>query len=110
MKLENGYKVIYEKVVGENRAFYASKSNSFVGADAICEVEIGKFKLIYEKDGQFYGSETGIPTEKDYCFAAFDKVFVEEEIKEDETVEDPENGEVVENEEPTDEPTEEPIE
>ena len=33
------------------------------------------YKIIYEKDGRFYGSLTGIPAEGDYCFKGFDKVF-----------------------------------
>lgn len=102
MKLENGYKVIYEKAADGKRTFYASKSGVFADAEVICEAEIGKFKLIYEKGGRFYGSETGIPAEGDYCFVDFDKVFVkEEEVKEEEPVETPENG---------DEPTEVPAE
>lgn len=105
MKLENGYKVIYEKAADGKRTFYASKSGVFADAEVICEAEIGKFKLIYEKGGRFYGSETGIPTEGDYCFVDFDKVFVKEEVKEEakeeEPVETPENG---------DEPTEVPAE
>lgn len=103
MKLENGYKVIYEKAADGKRTFYASKSGVFADAEVICEAEIGKFKLIYEKGGRFYGSETGIPAEGDYCFVDFDKVFVKvkEEVKEEEPVETPENG---------DEPTEVPAE
>lgn len=103
MKLENGYKVIYEKAADGKRTFYASKSGVFADAEVICEAEIGKFKLIYEKGGRFYGSETGIPAEDDYCFVDFDKVFVKvkEEVKEEEPVETPENG---------DEPTEVPAE
>ena len=103
MKLENGYKVIYEKAAAGKRTFYASKSGVFADAEVICEAEIGKFKLIYEKGGRFYGSETGIPAEGDYCFVDFDKVFVKvkEEVKEEEPVETPENG---------DEPTEVPAE
>lgn len=103
MKLENGYKVIYEKAADGKRTFYASKSGVFADAEVICEAEIGKFKLIYEKGGRFYGSETGIPAEGDYCFVDFDKVFVKvkEEVKEEEPAETPENG---------DEPTEVPAE
>ena len=101
MKLENGYKVIYEVVADGKRSFYASKSGVFADVEAICEAEIGKFKLIYEKDGCFYGSATGIPAEGDYCFVDFDKVFVKEEVKEEETVETPKNS---------DEPTEVPAE
>ena len=75
MDLQNGYKVIYEKAADGKRTFYASKTGVFADAEVITEAEIGKYKLIYEKAGHFYGSETGIPTEGDYCFTEFDKVF-----------------------------------
>ena len=102
MNLQNGYKVIYDSAVNNEHTLYASKTGVFADAEVICEAEIGKFKLIYEKGGRFYGSETGIPAEGDYCFVDFDKVFVkEEEVKEEEPVETPENG---------DEPTEQPAE
>ncbi len=76
MNLQNGYKVIYEKAADGKRTFYASKTGVFADAEVITEAEIGKYKLIYEKAGRFYGSETGIPADDDYCFTAFDKVFV----------------------------------
>jgi hypothetical protein len=79
MNLQNGYKVIYEKAADGKRTFYASKTGVFADAEVITEAEIGKYKLIYEKNGRFYGSETGIPTDNDYCFADFDKVFVASE-------------------------------
>ena len=101
MNLQNGYKVIYEKAADGMRTFYASKTGFFADAEVIAEAEIGKYKLIYEKDGKFFGSETGLPTEDDYCFEAFDKVFVEqsseeetEEEAEDIVGEDPSNPEV----------------
>lgn len=75
MNLQNGYKVIYEKASDGKRTFYASKTGVFADAEVIAEAEIGKYRLIYEKAGRFYGSETGIPTENDYCFKEFDKVF-----------------------------------
>ena len=84
MNLQNGYKVIYEKAADGMRTFYASKTGFFADAEVIAEAEIGKYKLIYEKDGQFFGSETGIPSEDDYCFEAFDKVLVEAEAGSDE--------------------------
>jgi hypothetical protein len=76
MNLQNGYKVIYEKTADGKRTFYASKTGVFADAEVITEAEIGKYKLIYEKAGRFYGSETGVPAANDYCFEAFDKVFV----------------------------------
>ena len=77
MNLQNGYKVIYEKAVDGKRTFYATKNVVCDPAvdDKIIEATIGEYKLIYEKDGQFYGSTTGIPTENDHCFTEFDKVF-----------------------------------
>jgi hypothetical protein len=84
MNLQNGYKVIYEKAADGKRTFYASKTGVFADAEVIAEAEIGKYKLIYEKAGRFFGSESGIPTATDYCFDAFDKVFVEAEVGSDE--------------------------
>jgi hypothetical protein len=75
MNLQNGYKVIYEKAADGKRTFLASKTGFFADAEVITEAEIGKYKLIYERAGRFYGSETGIPAENDFCFEAFDKVF-----------------------------------
>ena len=77
MILQNGYKVIYEKIADDTRTFYATKN---VTCDPtvdtkLVEAKIGEYKLIYEKDGRFYGSATGIPAEGDYCFEGFDKVF-----------------------------------
>ena len=77
MNLQNGYKVIYEKAADGKRTFYASKTGLFADAELITEATIGEYSLIYEKDGRFYGSATGIPTEQDHCFEAFDKVFKE---------------------------------
>jgi len=79
MDLKNGYKVIYEKAADGVRTFYASKNVKCDPTvdDKIVEAEIGKYRLIYEKAGRFYGSETGIPADSDYCFEDFDKVFVE---------------------------------
>ena len=75
MNLQNGYKVIYEKAADGKRTFYASKTGVFADAEKILEATIGEYKLIYEKNGQFYGSTSGIPTENDYCFVEFNKVF-----------------------------------
>ena len=75
MNLQNGYKVIYEKAADGKRTFYASKTGVFADAEKILEATIGEYKLIYEKNGQFYGSTSGIPAEGDYCFTEFDKVF-----------------------------------
>lgn len=76
MNLQNGYKVIYDKAADGKRTFYASQTGTFADATPIGEnFEIGKYKLIYEKDGSIFGSETGIPAEGDHCFAEFNKVF-----------------------------------
>ena len=121
MKLENGYKVIYEKAANGIRTFYASKTGVFADAEQIGEpIEIGKYKLIYEKDGCFYGSESGIPGENDYCFEDLKVVFVKGYVKPSDsengegeengsdapTTGDEESGEVVEGEEPTEQPAE----
>lgn len=90
MNLQNGYKVIYEKAADGKRTFYASKTGVFADAEQIGDIiEIGKYKLIYEKAGRFYGSETGIPADDDYCFEAFDKVFASENAEKTDEVEEP---------------------
>lgn len=92
MTLQNGYKVIYEKTADGKRTFYASKSGVFADAELIAEVELGKYKLIYEKAGKIYGSETGVPAEGDNCLTDFDKAFsvVEEDVEVEETPNEPE--------------------
>lgn len=79
MNLQNGYKVIYEKIADNKRAFYATQTGVCDPEvdSKIVEVNIGDYKLIYEKDGQIYGSTTGIPADGDHCFAEFDSVFNE---------------------------------
>jgi hypothetical protein len=80
MKLQNGYKVIYEKIADGKRTFFADKMDG-TGADQLNDTpfEIGEYKLIYQnnEDGKFYGSTSGIPAAGDHCFSEFDKVFVE---------------------------------
>ena len=90
MNLQNGYKVIYEKTADGKRTFYATKNatcNPEVD-DKIVEATIGTYKLIYEKNGSFYGSTTGIPADGDHCFTEFDQVFkvAEENEAKDEVV------------------------
>ena len=77
MNLQNGYKVIYEKIANGKRTFYATKNVKCDPTvdDKIVEATIGEYKLIYERDGRFFGSLTGIPSTEDYCFENFDKVF-----------------------------------
>lgn len=92
MNLQNGYKVIYEKAADGKRTFYASKTGVFADAEKIVEATIGEYKLIYEKDGKFYGSASGIPTADDYCFEEFRAVFEEGYVAANTaSVEDPEN-------------------
>ena len=101
MNLQNGYKVIYEKAVDGKRTFYASKTGVFADAEKILEATIGEYKLIYEKNGQFYGSTTGIPTEEDYHFVEFDKVFKVAEETETAETEIPEKPNTIEDDIPT---------
>ncbi len=86
MNLQNGYKVIYEKAADGERTFYASKSGVFADAEQIGEaIEIGKYKLIYEKNGKIYCSESNAPKfdengePADTAIEGFDKIFVETE-------------------------------
>ena len=78
MDLKNGYKVIYDVAKGGKRNFFASKTGVFADAKPIfTDVEIGDYKFIYEIDGMFYGSTTGVPTADDRCFTELNKVFIE---------------------------------
>ncbi len=77
MELKNGYKVIYDKAANHEHVIFATKTNSFTGAEEIVSITAGEYKLVYEKAGKFYGSKTGIPADGDYCFVEFDKVFAE---------------------------------
>ena len=93
MNLQNGYKVIYEKIADGKRTFYATRN---VKCDPsvdtkLVEATIGEYKLIYEKNGRFYGSETGIPAADDHCFEGFDEVFIKKPEEESVTpaVEEP---------------------
>ena len=105
MKLQNGYKVIYEKAADGKRTFYASKSGIFADADKIAEAVIGQYKLIYEKAGKIYGSESGVPADGDYYFADFAKVFeVAEEPVATAAAAETTPEEVVVEETPTEEP------
>ena len=84
MNLQNGYKVLYEKVADNKRTFLASKSGFFADAEQIGEaVEIGKYKLIYEKNGKIYCSESYAPAEEDVCIESFDELFVEADEEEE---------------------------
>lgn len=92
MDLKNGYKVIYDVAKDGKRNFFASKTGVFADAEPIfTDVEIGDYKLIYEKDGMFYGSTTGVPTADDRCFEEFNKVFVEGYVAEAAVIDDGED-------------------
>jgi hypothetical protein len=85
MKLQNGYKVLYEVAADGKRTFYASKTGVFADAEQIGEpIEIGKYKLVYEKDGKIYFSETKVPNldengkPTDTVAEGFDTLFVKD--------------------------------
>ena len=83
MNLQNGYKVLYAEAADGIRTFKASKTGAFADAEVIAEVEIGKYKLIYEKDGGIFGSESG-RVEDGVRIEAFDTVFCCDHVDEDE--------------------------
>lgn len=71
MKLVNGFKLVYEKGVGEDRKIYASKKSIPTTEDAATEPNIGSYpeaKLFYEKDNQIFVSNSNIPTKEDTSF------------------------------------------
>lgn len=88
MNLQNGYKVLFEKAEADKRVFSASKTGFFADAEAVAEFEIGKYKLIYEKNGKIYCSESGTPADSDQPTEVFDKVFADSELAEDEPAEE----------------------
>ncbi len=86
MNLQNGYRVIYEKIADGKRTFFVSKTGVFADASQLGEpVEIGKYKLVYEKNGKIYLSETRMPNfdengePTDVVAEGFDEVFVKAE-------------------------------
>jgi hypothetical protein len=70
MNLQNGYKVIYDKAIGGEHVFCASKTGAFADAEEILRVAAGEYRLVYEKDGCFYGSTTGIPADDDFVLTS----------------------------------------
>lgn len=57
MKLENGYKLIYEVIENGTRSFKASKTGVPAENDyVLMTCEIGANKLVYENNGKFYGT------------------------------------------------------
>lgn len=102
MDLKNGYKVIYDIAKDDERTFYASKTGVFADAEQITTTSIGEYKLVYEKNGMLYGSTTGIPASTDYCFEAFNKVFVADEPEQE--------NQATPASEPANDPVEVPVE
>lgn len=95
MKLENGYKLIYEVVEEGVREFRASKTGIPTADDFVLTSNtIGENKLVYEYNGKFYGTgEKSIPTYNEdgtpadialISDEAFAEVFVAKEPVEDE--------------------------
>ena len=122
MDLKNGYKVIYEKVTKNDevttKTLYATKDavcDPTTDEDvAVAEFVDGAYKLIYEKDGKIYGSETGIPTadDKTICLDGFNTVFVEDTKTDSDTEsgdEDNTNEEITETPDTPDAPVEDPV-
>ena len=75
MDLQNGYKVLYEKIANGERTFFADKLDGTAATQIGDAIKIGKYKLVYEKDGQIYGSETG-NVKDGACLEAFNEVFI----------------------------------
>lgn len=102
MKLENGYKLIYEVIKDGVREFRASKTGAPADNDyLLTENTIGANRLVYEYEGKLYGTgdkfvptydESGVPTDTALISdEAFAEVFVAKEPVEDsESVEDSE--------------------
>ena len=71
MKLVNGFKLMYEKGVGDERRVYASKETTPVAMDDVTVPNIGSYpnaKLFYEKNNQLYVSNSNTPTDADVAF------------------------------------------
>ncbi len=78
MKLQNGYKLIYEKIVDGKKHLFAGKSHVPTDADveikydSLTEDQVKAFKLIYEAGEGFKGAAERIPGEDDQAFALTD--------------------------------------
>lgn len=78
MRLQNGYKIIYEKVVGDKKHLFAGKNSVpatddvEVKFDSLTEDQVKAFKLIYEAGEGFKGAVERIPGEADQAFALTD--------------------------------------
>lgn len=100
MDLKNGYKVMYDRIEGEERVFFASKTGAFEDAEEIVRVPLGTYKAVYEKDGVIYGSSSGTFEDVE-VIEGFEKLFVEavEEQPEEQPEEEPEQPQEPEVEE-----------
>ena len=83
MNLQNGYRVIYEKIADGERTFFADKLDGSEAKQLGDAIEIGKYKLVYEKNGCIYGSETG-DVAYGICLEAFNEVFATVDAEETE--------------------------
>ena len=78
MKLQNDYKIIYEKVVDGKRHLFAGKesipseADVEVKYDSLTEDQVKAFKLIYEAGEGFKGAVERFPGEADQAFALTD--------------------------------------
>lgn len=74
MKLQNGYKLVYEKVVGGAKHLFATKEaipaeeDQQVEYQGLTEQQVKEFKLIYQGEGKFKGAATRIPGADDQEF------------------------------------------
>ena len=80
MKLQNEYKILYEKITKDSKIGFASKklqwdnTNSKVTLFANDEeVHLTNYKLIYEKDGYVYGSTSSLPSDTDVMISGLDE-------------------------------------
>lgn len=104
MKLQNGYKAIFDKAADGKHTIYASKTGLFKDAEEIGTFEADQYNLIYEKQGKLYHSQTGIPADSDVAVTELDKIFAEQAAEtETASVVDPvETPDVEEIDEPDD--------
>ena len=83
MNLQNGYKVIYEKIADGERTFFADKLDGTTATQLGETIKVGEYKLVFEKDGGIFGSVTGKVADGKRI-EAFDKVFCCDHVDEDE--------------------------
>lgn len=109
------YEFIYEKNAEGERQICGAYNKAVSEEDKVI-VELAqyknKFKLVYEKDGNIYGSETGVPAENDELIVAVKDLYgtevdIEVESLEKEAKEEPQAKEIGEE---TEEVAELPVE